>query len=57
MYTYGGFMLGFDRKQPNSVKQLSFKKKKKSFLHPHGQLIVWLGIFVFLVGNRCPIGF
>ena len=29
MYTYGWFMLGFDRKQQNSVKQLSFNKKKK----------------------------
>ena len=27
MYTYGWFMLGFDRKQQNSVKQLSFSKK------------------------------
>ena len=26
MYTYGGFMLRFDRKQQNSVKQLSFNK-------------------------------
>ena len=24
MYTYGSFMLRFDRKQQNSVKQLSF---------------------------------
>ena len=24
MYTYGWFMLSFDRKQQNSVKQLSF---------------------------------
>ena len=24
MYTYGWFILGFDRKQQNSVKQLSF---------------------------------
>ena len=24
IYTYGGFMLRFDRKQQNSVKQLSF---------------------------------
>ena len=32
MYTYGCFMLRFDRKQ-NSVKQLSFNKKdlKKKF--------------------------
>ena len=29
MYTYGGFMLRFDRKQQNSVKQLYIKKKKK----------------------------
>lgn len=29
MYTYGWFMLIFDRKQENSVKQLSFKKKKE----------------------------
>ena len=27
MYTYGWFMLRFDRKQQNSVKQLSFNKK------------------------------
>ena len=29
MYTYGRFMLRFDQKQNNSVKQLSMKKKKK----------------------------
>ena len=29
MYTYGWFVLKFDRKQQNSVKQLSFNKKKK----------------------------
>ena len=28
MYTYGWFMSRFDRKQQNSVKQLSFNKKK-----------------------------
>jgi len=27
MYTYDWFMLRFDRKQQNSVKQLSFNKK------------------------------
>ena len=27
MYTYGWFMLSFDRKQQNSVKQLFFDKK------------------------------
>ena len=27
MYTYGWFMLRFNRKQQNSVKQLSFNKK------------------------------
>ena len=27
MYTYSWFMLRFDRKQQNSVKQLSFNKK------------------------------
>ena len=27
MYKYGRFMLRFDRKQQNSVKQLSFNKK------------------------------
>ena len=27
MYTYGWFMLRFDRKQQNSVKQLSLNKK------------------------------
>ena len=29
MYTYGWFMLRFDRKQQNSVKQLSFNKTNK----------------------------
>ena len=29
MYTYGWFMLRFDRIQQNSVKQLSFNEKKK----------------------------
>ena len=29
MYPYGWFMLRFDRKQQNSVKQLSFNKKNK----------------------------
>ena len=28
MYTYGWFILRFDRKQQNSVKQLPFNKKK-----------------------------
>ena len=28
MYTYGWFMLKFDRKQQNFIKQLSFNKKK-----------------------------
>ena len=31
MYTYGCFMLRFDRKQQNSVKQLSFNKKLINF--------------------------
>ena len=29
MYTYGWFILKFDRKQENSIKQLSFNKKRK----------------------------
>ena len=29
IYTYGWFILRFDRKQQNSVKQLSFNKKNK----------------------------
>ena len=38
MYTYGWFMSRFNRKQQNSVKQLSFnkkliKKKKKKDKH------------------------
>ena len=32
MYTYGCFMLRFDRKPHNSVKQLLFSKKKKKAL-------------------------
>ena len=32
MYTYGWFILRFDRKQQNSIKQLSFDKKKKTFV-------------------------
>ena len=30
MYTYGRFMLRFDQKQNNSVKQLLMKKKKRN---------------------------
>ena len=30
MYTYGSFLLRFDRKQQNSVKLLSFDKKLKT---------------------------
>ena len=30
MYTYGWLMLRFDKRQQNSVKQLSFKKKLKT---------------------------
>ena len=30
MYTYGGFMLRFDRKLQTSVKQLFFNKKKNT---------------------------
>ena len=32
MYTYGSFMLRIDRKQQNSVKQLTFNLKKIKFL-------------------------
>ena len=40
MYTYGWFMLRFDRKQQNSVKQLSFNKKiKRKKNHITGQSI------------------
>ena len=38
-YTYGWFMLRFDRKQQNSVKQLSFNKKKKQ--KNEGRAISW----------------
>jgi len=38
MYTYGCFMLRFDRKQQNSVKQLSFNKNKLIFKKPHDYL-------------------
>ena len=35
MYTYGWFILKFDRKQQNSVKQLSYNKKifKNTVIH------------------------
>ena len=32
MYTYGQFMLRFDKKQQNSVKQLSLNLKISKFL-------------------------
>ena len=35
MYTCGWFMLRFDRKQQNSIKQLSFNLKKINFLKSH----------------------
>ena len=40
MCTYGWFMLRFDRKQQNSIKQLSFIKKKKSQHRGYVQKIV-----------------
>ena len=43
MYNYGGFMLRFDRKQQNSIKQLSFNKKinkKKSKRVPEKHLLL-----------------
>ena len=33
MYTYGWFMLRFDKKQQNSVKQLLFIKKKNGLMY------------------------
>ena len=42
MYSYGGFMLRFDRKQQNSVKQLFVNKKyikKKRVRIAHGMLL------------------
>ena len=36
MYTYGWFMLRFDRRQQNSVKQLSFNKNLKKGKKPEG---------------------
>ena len=41
MYTYGRFMLRFDQKQNNSVKQLSMKKKK-STLDIHWKDWCWI---------------
>ena len=40
MYTNGWFMWRFDRKQRNSVKQLSFDNKKKKEIH-EGKGVVW----------------
>ena len=33
MYIYGWFMLKFDRKQQNSVNQLSFNRKQRGWLN------------------------
>ena len=40
MYTYSWFMLRFDIKQQNSVKQLSFNKKYK--LNKQTKIICWM---------------
>ena len=47
MYTYGWSMLRFDRKQQNSVRQLSFNKKinLKNIYKKHGQTSVFLIIW------------
>ena len=54
LYTYGWFMLRFDRKQQNSVKQLSFNKNVKKRL----QLPSWVSfLFSFIThcrGNQMP---
>ena len=42
VYTYGWFMLRFDRKQQKSVKQLSFNEKKFiNFLKKKGPVITF----------------
>ena len=45
MYTYGWFMLMFDRKQQNSIKQLTYKNQsiKKKTYKPHKCLIIVSG--------------
>ena len=67
MYTYGWFMLRFDRKQQDSVKQLSFntKKKKKRFCalttKVLGSILGWKLRSHKLCGQRkkkrCPVKF
>ena len=53
MYTYGWFMLRFDRKQKNSVMQLSSIKnkliKKKAKTYHLGPLLV---ILIFMTWGR-----
>ena len=62
MYIYGWFMLRFDRKQQNSVKQLSFNKKYKLKkinylpLHPFSLPNPWQQmIFFFFLLSPCLV--
>ena len=54
MYTYGWFILRFDRKQQNSIKQLSFNKviiKKKILPYPY--LKTFLLPSIMMVSSLC----
>ena len=46
-YTYGRFMLRFDRKQQNSVKQLSFNKKKMCLKRKGTNICVCVYIYIY----------
>ena len=50
IYTYGWFMLMFDRKQQNSIKQLSFNLKNKFFKSLYK---FSLKESIFILGFKC----
>ena len=52
MYTYGWLMLRFDRKQQNSVKQLSFNKKINSERKKNGSAVIMHWILLLMISSQ-----
>jgi len=48
MCIYGWFMMRFDRKQQNSVKQLSFNKKMKKIKQEHKWKVKKIYIYIYI---------
>ena len=51
IYTYGWFMLKFDRKQQNSIKQLSFDEKINKIL----KMVAIISLLLHFICHHCTL--